>query len=308
MTNRYLLVAGTAVTLIVGTAAAVQAAEMKYIYTGNTLGAGSITNPCTPGDMGCDIDSITVEIIHDEFPSNQVLTNILATATSWSISDGLTTVTDMSGWDMFEFSVGTGAEAIPIPNDWRILVAIAGLAGEPTELRTRSVNHTSSGDFIQYCQIDNGLACTSQGNASGTADGVWTVVPVAQGMELSCSGFDAPMNNGTVKVNKNRAIPLKATLTNSAGQLIGDSEIDARPVLSVEFSSSGSSAVDVTSDALPAGQGTDGNQFEFVDGRWRYNLKTKNYSGAGTYTVKLVSGDESEYSIDPSCEGEFVIN
>ena len=86
-----------------------------------------------------------------------------------------------------------------------------------------------------------------------------------------------------------------------------DADIVAPPVIQVSFDSGGDSAVDVTDDALPAGQGTDGNQFSFSGSKWQFNLKTKNYSSSGTYTVTMVSGDASEYTIDPTCAGVFVI-
>lgn len=41
------------------------------------------------------------------------------------------------------------------------------------------------------------------------------------------------------------------------------------------------------------------------DGAWQYNLKTSNYTAPGTYTITIVSGDETEYRIDPSCEAAF---
>ena len=36
-------------------------------------------------------------------------------------------------------------------------------------------------------------------------------------------------------------------------------------------------------------------------------LQTKNYTVPGTYTVIMVSGNECEYAIDPTCEAEFVV-
>ena len=52
---------------------------------------------------------------------------------------------------------------------------------------------------------------------------------------------------------------------------------------------------------------TEGNEFEYnlVDQVWQYNLKTKDYTAAGTYTITIVSGDDSEYIIDPTCEALF---
>ena len=71
---------------------------------------------------------------------------------------------------------------------------------------------------------------------------------------------------------------------------------------------SGGGPADVTDAALSAGQGTDGNQFEFDGTTWRFNLKIKNYTAPGTYTVSMVSGDSDEYVIDPVCTGSFVID
>jgi len=78
-------------------------------------------------------------------------------------------------------------------------------------------------------------------------------------------------------------------------------------LIQVIFENGVEPAEDVTDDALPAGAGTDGNQFEFLDSKWQFNLKTKNYSAAGTYTTTMESGDEAEYLIDPTCEATFVI-
>ncbi len=182
MINRHLIVVGAALALSVSALAAVQAAEMKYTYTGNTFvsGNGLLINPCTPG-VGCDIASITVEFIHEQLPT-QALTNILAGATSWSISDGLTTVTALSpGWNTLFFSVGTGAEAIPVPNDWQFLVFVAGIVGDPTEIRTIHVPGSAPSDLSQYCQgVDGFGGCNSQGTATVAAPGSWTVSPVEE--------------------------------------------------------------------------------------------------------------------------------
>jgi hypothetical protein len=127
----------------------------------------------------------------------------------------------------------------------------------------------------------------------------------------SCVGFEPPMNNGPVTVKgKNRALPFKAELEKD-GSPITDADIAAAPVIQVLFvSEGGGDPVDVTEDALPAGQGTEGNQFVYTeeDGKWHFNLKRTNYTAPGTYTVKMVSGDDMEYGIEqPTCEARFVI-
>jgi len=87
-----------------------------------------------------------------------------------------------------------------------------------------------------------------------------------------------------------------------------DLDLVAPPVIQVIYEYGTPDAEDVTGDALPAGHSTEGNQFFFdSDQGWHYNLKTKNYSAPGTYTVFMDSGDASEFLVDPTCVGEFVI-
>jgi hypothetical protein len=123
-----------------------------------------------------------------------------------------------------------------------------------------------------------------------------------------CVGFEPPMEGGPVTARGNRALPLKAQLFDDEGLEMTDLNLEAPPVIQILFASSlGGDPQDVTDDAYPAGWGTDGNEFEYnlADGIWQYNLKTKDYSAAGTYTITMVSGDESEYLIDPTCEAAF---
>ena len=181
MMNRHLLAAGAAFAFSAGAAATVQADEMKYIYTGNTFddGNGLLTNPCTPGDAGCRIKSITVEFIHEKLSSDLSYPNPL-TPSAWSISDGLTTVTDTSGWMIVFnfFSIGTGANGVP--DKWSFNVFVDGLAvGDPTELRTRN-SGSSLGEFTQYCQTVTTTGCFSQGKATAATFGSWTVAKVIE--------------------------------------------------------------------------------------------------------------------------------
>jgi len=123
----------------------------------------------------------------------------------------------------------------------------------------------------------------------------------------SCSGFDPPMDKGAVRVKKNRVLPLKAVLLDENGYLLTDADISAPPVIQVMWNSAtAGAAIDVTDDALSAGKGTEGNQFEFRDGKWQFNLKTKNYTAPGTYTVTMTSGDMC-YVIESTCTATFKI-
>ena len=116
------------------------------------------------------------------------------------------------------------------------------------------------------------------------------------------------MHAGPVRVRGNRALPLKAELIDENGQPVNDLDIVAPPVIQVMFQAGTAPAVDVTSDAVSVGAGTDGNQFAFLDGRWHLNLKTFNFfTAAGTYTIIMDSGDNTEYLVEPICTASFVV-
>jgi hypothetical protein len=141
---------------------------------------------------------------------------------------------------------------------------------------------------------------------SGTMTGA-TVKICEPELTATCTGFEPPMDKGTVKVKKNRVLPFKAELLDLDGYPLTDVEITAPPVIQVIFDSGTTPAPDVTEDALSAGHGTEGNKFVFDGVKWFYNLKTKDFSSSGTYTVTMVSGDECEYVIEPTCTATFVI-
>jgi len=140
-------------------------------------------------------------------------------------------------------------------------------------------------------------------------DGVTLNLSIACAPQYHCSGFESPMDQGPVTVKKNRALPLKAQLLDENGSLTTDADIVALPVIQVLYNSgTGGEPIDVTDDALSAGEGTEGNQFVFTDeGKWQYNLKTKNYTAEGTYNITISTGDDSEYVINPTCEASFII-
>jgi hypothetical protein len=125
---------------------------------------------------------------------------------------------------------------------------------------------------------------------------------------LSCEGFEPPMAQYPVRAKKNRALPLKSELFDEEGFSVLGGDLTSPPILQVWYEYGTVEEDDASIDALPAGKGTEGNQFVFTEGlKWQFNLKTSNYSGQGTYTVIMESGDPSEYVIGPSCLTEFVI-
>jgi hypothetical protein len=105
---------------------------------------------------------------------------------------------------------------------------------------------------------------------------------------LSCAGFDPPMGSSPVTVRgQNRALPLKAQLFDADSLAVTDLDLSAPPAVQVIYQSGeGGEPVDVTGEALPAGHGSAGNQFEFtVDQIWQFNLKTRDYTAPGTYFI-----------------------
>ncbi len=82
----------------------------------------------------------------------------------------------------------------------------------------------------------------------------------------------------------------------------------AAPVVQVLYDSGNGDAIDVTSDALPAGLGDSGNRFVYSANRWQHNLKTLDYKAAGTYTVYMTTGDKASYLMSPTdCSSQFVV-
>jgi hypothetical protein len=99
----------------------------------------------------------------------------------------------------------------------------------------------------------------------------------------------------------------QANRVSTSGGVKIQADLSSPPVIQVMFQSGLAPAEDVSADALSAGQGTEGNQFVFSGGNWSFNLQTKNHTASGTYTVTMVSGDGTEYIIDPTCTVKFVI-
>ena len=127
---------------------------------------------------------------------------------------------------------------------------------------------------------------------------------------MYCEGFAAPMDRFPVKVKGKgkRVFPLRMNLFDQDGFEQTDMELLAAPVVTVMFTADGAEeAEDVTGDVLSVKKASSGNQFVYTDdGLWQFNLSSRNYTAKGTYLVTVVSGDEAEYLIDPSCVTSFV--
>jgi len=231
--------------------------------------------------------------------------------------DGSVFVAEQTNWRVSKFD-GNGNFIHILPaGGWDVVVDSAGNAyvGDDTSI----IKFDSAGTLLTQwtgCDIGlgyfgwiRGLGIDSRGIIYVAQWGNHHVTKFGSAVpSMSCTGFQPPMASGPVTARGNRALPLKAQLFDANGAEMTDLDLAARPVLQVMFqSASGRTAVDVTNDALPAGFGTEGNEFEYnlVDLVWQYNLKTKDHTAAGTYTITMVSGDDAEYVIVPTCEAAF---
>ncbi len=159
-----------------------------------------------------------------------------------------------------------------------------------------------------------GNADGPSGSGPGTGDAVSDDVDFSSWLTsasfcvptLTCVGFDPPMDKTVSVKKKNRVLPLKMVLVDENNIEVTDQDIVAPPVVEIDVASA-----DPTDppgeEFLSAGKGDDGNQFVFSGTSWDFNLSSRNFSGSGTYTITVESGDPGEYAIDPTCTATFVI-
>jgi len=149
--------------------------------------------------------------------------------------------------------------------------------------------------------------------------GVGPAVPI-----YACRGFEPPMNlaylppalgGGLIarKVKKNKVLPFKAQLVDGDGNVV--TNLVAPPEIHLAYTDEMMVSWDVSEYALAPGKSSDGQQFTLAGDKWTFNLSTKvsgqppgsQVGDPGTYTGTMVSGDPSEYVIDPTCTGVFII-
>ena len=127
---------------------------------------------------------------------------------------------------------------------------------------------------------------------------------------FSCQGFLPPFNRTVTMKTGGRTIPLKAMLFNDAGTPVNHRLLTSPPVVQLLYASDENvvDPIDVTDFVVPAGCSNKGQAFRHAGGgMWIYNFKTNKDLPAGIYTILVESGDGTEYLVDPTCTGTFVI-
>jgi len=99
-------------------------------------------------------------------------------------------------------------------------------------------------------------------------------------------------------------------LKDANGNIVTDQTIagGAAPVVNVTYSGVLGTGIDETALLDPIGQSSAGNSFVYdpTTQTWQFNLSSAMFSATGTYTVTVVTGDGTQYSISPTCSGTFV--
>lgn len=162
------------------------AATVQYQYTGNVFDTNDPVDPlCTIGAPGC-FNNITATV---ELPTVLAANLILGSpviSNTWSISDGLTTITDQTPG--FSHSLTFGTDASGNITGWSFGVfANTQAPGQFSSMRTTT---NSSIDDTRYCATFT-TSCTSNAVASTNTAGSWAVstVPIPAAVWLFGSGL-----------------------------------------------------------------------------------------------------------------------
>ena len=119
-----------------------------------------------------------------------------------------------------------------------------------------------------------------------------------------CVGFDEPIRND-MNVAKGRVLPLRAKLAKDGGGFADESVIKAAPKVRVFLIPESGAEADRTDqiDTRDYGKGT-----SFVwdaEAHWKFDLGTLKFADSGKYRAVLLSGDDTEYKVDPTCQVTF---
>lgn len=188
------------------------------------------------------------------------------------------------------------------------LRALKGAAQCPAPDGTACSNTTLRLDTLSFSgrSINCGASTPDLPNFCGIGVGIGTFVSFVDATPAySCEGFKGPLAKGPVAIKRKRLSWLRATLRDQDGKRLRRRDLDAAPLLEVEFDAATEAAAAARAGHWP-GIGADGTAFVAIGNQWHLLLTLDDFADPGNYTVRMVSGDPSAYRIDPTCEGVFV--
>lgn len=143
------------------------------------------------------------------------------------------------------------------------------------------------------------LFAASLVSSAGSARLAGSATPVYR-----CQGFAAPLErqgSQPLRIQRGRTLPLKATLLEKSGKGLDATAIKTAPKVQILFRSASGKEADRTR-AIEAGDFGKGRSFVYRESYWKFDLQSDALPETGTYRVRVLSGDEAEYRVDPSCE------
>ena len=121
-----------------------------------------------------------------------------------------------------------------------------------------------------------------------------------------CQGFAEPLHDG-MNVPQGRVLPVRAQLVLPDGAFGDQKTVKTPPAMILKYQPESGPEVDKTAGIEVRDYGK-GNHFVWDDeAHWKFDLGTKSLADLGKYQVRLVSGDEAEYKVDPGCSLTFTL-
>jgi hypothetical protein len=148
--------------------------------------------------------------------------------------------------------------------------------------------------------VGAGALFFSAGGSGATPENEGSKAPI-----YHCVGFDEPIRN-EMNVPRGRVLPLRAKLAMEGGAFANQQILKAPPKVRATLLTD-KGEVDRTDqiDVRDYGKGT-----SFVwdaEAHWKFDLGTLKFAEPGRYRAVLLSGDETEYKVEPTCEVVFLL-
>jgi hypothetical protein len=160
-----------------------------YSYTGNNFTGSNPISSCTIGNSGCFTHITATFELSTALTANQTIN-----PDTWSISDGVTTITDQTADVSPSAPIQVGTDVFGTINAWRFIVerldTVNQPLGELVYMQTINLGGTVT-DATAYCLTPNGTLCSNTPTIDVEVSGTWTVttVPVPAAVWLFGSGL-----------------------------------------------------------------------------------------------------------------------